>query len=176
MDVLNDFAVWAWARHHNEWSWYIRPLFLIPFCWFSWRRSLAGIGLTLLALATSMFWFPAPEVPSPMALELLAAERDYLLGNWTWWKIVVALLIPATFMALATAFWRRSFVWGIAVVNIIVLTKVVWSFAFFSVEGALYHLVPAALGLAICNAVLIVARRWLMGPKSSLARSPPGLS
>jgi hypothetical protein len=69
MDILSDFAAWAWARHHNEWSWYIRPLFLIPFCWFAWRRSLVGTGLTLFALATSMFWFPAPRVPSPMALQ-----------------------------------------------------------------------------------------------------------
>ncbi len=162
MDLLSEFAAWAWARHHNEWSWYIRPLFLIPFCWFAWRHSLVGIGLTLVALATSMFWFPVPEDPSPMALEFLAAERAYLLGLWTWWKVAVALLIPATFFALAMAFWNRSFVWGIAVVNVIVLTKVAWSFAFFTVEGALYHLVPAALGLAICNVVLITARRWVM--------------
>jgi hypothetical protein len=172
MDTLNDFAAWAWARHHNEWSWYVRPLFLIPYCWFAWHRSLAGIGLTLLALATSMFWFPAPDVPSPMALELLAVERDYLLGEWTWWKIAVALLIPATFLALAIAFWKRSFVWGIVVVNVIVLTKVAWSFAFFTLEGALYHLVPAAMGLAICNVVLIIAQRWLMRPRATPSRSP----
>lgn len=152
--VLSDFAGWAWARHHNEWSWYIRPLFLIPFCWFAWRRSIAGITFTLVALATSMFWFPAPDVPSPMALELLAAEREYLLGPWSWWKIAVALLIPATFTALALAFWHRSFLWGVVVVNVIVLTKVAWSFVVFSIEGAFYHLVPAALGLVICNGIL----------------------
>jgi hypothetical protein len=106
-----------------------------------------------------MFWFPAPEVPSPMALELLAAEREYLLGPWSWWKIAVALLIPATFTALALAFWHRSFFWGLVVVNVIVLTKVAWSFKFFSIEGALYHLVPAALGLAACNLVIMIAWR-----------------
>lgn len=26
---------WAFARHHNTASWYIRPLFLIPLCWFA---------------------------------------------------------------------------------------------------------------------------------------------
>lgn len=108
MDALHDFAAWAWARHHNEWSWYIRPLFLIPFCWFAWRRSLAGVGLTLLALATSMFWFPAPAVPSPMAMQLLAAERAYLFGEWTWWKIAVALLIPATFLVYDIAISERA--------------------------------------------------------------------
>ena len=30
--TTDEFAAWAWARHHNELSWYIRPLFLLPFC------------------------------------------------------------------------------------------------------------------------------------------------
>jgi ABC-type glycerol-3-phosphate transport system substrate-binding protein len=27
-----EFTTWAWERHHNVLSWYIRPLFLLPFC------------------------------------------------------------------------------------------------------------------------------------------------
>lgn len=147
-------------------------LFLIPFCWFAWRRNLVGIALTIFALASSMFWFPAPDVPSPMALEVLAAEREYLLGPWTWWKVVVALLIPATFTVLAFAFWNRSFGWGLLVVNVIALTKIAWTFVFFTVEGALYHLVPAASGLAICNAVLIIACRLWVRPRTPPGRAP----
>ena len=49
MDLLQSFAEWAWARHHNPWSWYVRPLFLLPFCWCAWRRSPAGLALTLLS-------------------------------------------------------------------------------------------------------------------------------
>jgi hypothetical protein len=158
--LVSDLAAWAWARHHNEWSWYIRPLFLIPYCWFAWQRSLAGLVVTLLALATSMAWFPAPETPSAMALELLAAERDYLLAPWTAGKVAVALLVPASFAALAIAFWRRSFLWGVAVVNMMVLAKVAWSVVVFSAEGALYHLVPAATGLFACNAALVAGWCW----------------
>ena len=58
---INEFTAWAWERHHNVLSWYIRPLFFLPFCYFAYRRSLFGMVLTLVALATSMFWFPAPE-------------------------------------------------------------------------------------------------------------------
>ena len=60
--TLDEFGAWAWERHHNVLSWYIRPLFLLPFCYFAYRRSLFGITITLVALATSMFWFPAPEI------------------------------------------------------------------------------------------------------------------
>ena len=45
MDVIDDVAAWAWARHHNILSWYIRPRFLLPFCLFAYRRSLLGIGM-----------------------------------------------------------------------------------------------------------------------------------
>ncbi len=69
-----EIAAWAWARHHNELSWYIRMLFLLPFCYFAYKRSLWGITLTVVALATSMFWFPAPERADPGAAEFLAVE------------------------------------------------------------------------------------------------------
>ncbi|MEQ1669843.1 MAG: hypothetical protein ABL893_03200, partial [Hyphomicrobium sp.] len=69
MDTLQLFAEWTWARHHNPWSWYIRPLFLVPYCYFAWRRNLPGMLATILALATSMFWFPAPINPDPRAVE-----------------------------------------------------------------------------------------------------------
>jgi hypothetical protein len=73
--TFDEFVAWAWARHHNELSWYIRPLFLLPFCYFAYKRSLWGITLTVVALATSMFWFPAPGRVDPGAAEFLAVER-----------------------------------------------------------------------------------------------------
>src|SRR5215210_5284361 len=60
-----EFVAWAWGRHHNVLSWYIRPLFFLPFCFFAYKRSLSGMIVTLVALATSMFWFPAPERTDP---------------------------------------------------------------------------------------------------------------
>ena len=75
MGNTDEFIAWAWERHHNVLSWYIRPLLLLPFCYFAYRRSLFGIVLTLVALATSMFWFPAPETTSPAVREMLAGGR-----------------------------------------------------------------------------------------------------
>ena len=65
MELHTDFLSWVWARHHNELSWYVRPLFLLPFCFFAYKRSLWGIVVTLLVFPTSLFWFPAPDNPSP---------------------------------------------------------------------------------------------------------------
>ena len=34
----DEFVAWAWARHHNILSWYVRPLFILPFCFFAYMR------------------------------------------------------------------------------------------------------------------------------------------
>jgi hypothetical protein len=171
MEWLNDVAVWAWARHHNILSWYIRPLFLLPFCYFAYKRSWTGIVGTLIALATSMFWFPAPDQPDPEVIAMLEAERVYLTGAWTWWKIMLTLVVPGAFIALGLAFWKQSWWYGLVVINAMALSKIVWSFAVAPADGALALLLPALVGLAICNAVVMLGvsmlrRRPLLKPTS----------
>jgi hypothetical protein len=154
----DEFVAWAWARHHNVLSWYVRPLFLLPFCYFAYRRSLLGIVLTLLALATSMFWFPVPENSSSAVNEMLASERAYLTTDWTLWKILIALLVPLTFAA---------------VVNAAILFKVGWTFLFSTEAGAMSHLPAAVLGLVICDALILYFIRS-MRARASYGRPRPG--
>jgi hypothetical protein len=163
----DEFVAWAWARHHNILSWYVRPLFILPFCFFAYKRSLLGIVLTILALATSMFWFPVPENSSPAVNEMLASEREYLTTDWTLWKILIALLVPLTFAALGLAFWKRSLVWGLAVVNAAILFKIAWTFLFSTEAGALSHLPAAVLGLALCDALILYVMRRIRADSSS---------
>jgi hypothetical protein len=169
----DDFVAWAWRRHHNVLSWYVRPLFFLPFCYFAYRRSLWGIVLTLVALATSMFWFPAPEHASPAVNQMLRAEREYLTVNWTLWKVLIALLVPLTFAALGLAFWKRSLVYGLAVINAAVLFKVGWTFLFSTQAGALSHLPVALLGLVVCDALILYVMRR-MRARSSYERPQSG--
>jgi hypothetical protein len=61
--------------------------------------------------------------------------------------------------ALALAFWKRSVWYGVALINGMVLFKIGWTFVFAAAEGALLHLLPAALGLAICDIVLVAVLR-----------------
>jgi hypothetical protein len=164
--TTGEFIAWAWERHHNVLSWYIRPLFLLPFCFFAYRRSLLGMTLTLLALATSMFWFPAPAEVSPAVSEMLAAESEYLTADWTLWKVLMALVVPASFAALGLTFWKRSLVYGLAVINAAILIKIGWTFAFGTEAGAMSRLPAAVLGLVACDALILYAMRRLR------ARSP----
>ena len=165
MDLLNDFLSWVWARHHNELSWYVRPLFILPFCYFAYRRSVWGIVVTLLVFPTSLFWVPAPEDPSPRVEGYLAWERQFLTEGSLAAKIVLVSLVVAFFVALGAAFWKRSWLWGLAVLNAGTLLKVVWSVAFGGVAGWA-SLVPSLVTLAICDAAVLLAARWLRRRRS----------
>lgn len=168
MDWLNDFLMWAWARHHNVLSWYIRPLFLIPFCYFAYKRSWKGIVFTLIALATSMFWFPAPDMATidPQVIEFLKMEEEYLTGTWDAQKILLSLIVPVSFTLLGIAFWKRSIWWGLAIVNFMAISKIVWSIV-FGRESAAALIPPAVIGLAICNAAIYFGVRWLQKRQTS---------
>lgn len=147
------FFQWAFQRHQNQLSWYIRPLFLIPFCFFAYKRSLAGLFGTMFLLLTSMFWFPRPETVGERVLAFLQMEQDYLMGDWNLPKILISLLIPVSLAALAYAFWRRSLWMGVSVLVVIAVAKTLWSFAFGGASGAAV-VAPALIGLVVSIAVL----------------------
>lgn len=159
MELLTDFAEWAWVRHHNPLSWYIRPLLLIPYCYFAWRRSPSGMVLSVVALLTSMFWFPAPAVPDPQAATFLEAERRYLTEPWTFTKVAFAAAVPLFFLVTGLAFWRRSVAIGLAAVNVASLIKIGWSFQYGGSSG--WEVVaPALTGLLAINAAGLALARW----------------
>jgi hypothetical protein len=170
-ETLDGFLSWAWERHHNVLSWYIRPLFLLPLAYFAYRRSLSGIVLTLVAIATSMFWFPAPERVDPRVEAFLAFEREWLTGEWTTEKMVLALTVPLIVGVLCLAFWKRSLAWGLVIINAIAVMKMVWGV----IDGAgsgWVMLGPALSGLLICNAVVLYAARRVRARSSRYLRRP----
>lgn len=165
MEFLNDFFAWAWARHHNVLSWYIRPMFIIPFIFFAYKRSWKGMFFTILALATSMFWFPAPAVADPAIEQFLEAEREYLTGAWTAQKIFLSLTVPLFFFLLGFSFWKRSWWWGVAVINVAALAKVAWSVVEGG-ESGWAVLVPTVIGMLVCDAAVYFGVKYIHGRKT----------
>ncbi len=153
------FFEWVFARHHNILSWYIRPLMLLPFCYFAYQRSLAGVSATLFALMSSMFWFPAPDSPDIRVTEFLAMEMEYLLGEWTWVRAIFTAFIPLTFYLLAFALWKRSLKVGLLVLVFMAVSKIFWSLLEGGVSGNAI-LVPAIGGLVICVVALTAGFRY----------------
>ena len=75
-------------------------------------------------------------------------------------RVILVLLVIAFFVALTSAFWKRSWVWGLAVINAGTLLKVIWSVAFEGATGWA-SLVPSLFTLAITDAAILLAARWL---------------
>lgn len=169
--VLERLAAWAWARHHNELSWYIRPALLAPYCLAARWRNPAGMGLSLLAMATSMAWFPAPEegAAPPAVLAALAAEKEYLLGERDLRKWLLAALVPLGFGCLGAACWRRSWRWALAVLHVMGAIKVAWTCFFFRSDAMVAHLRAALLGFAVCDAALLLF--WVITSRNGVVCS-----
>ncbi|MFA5635411.1 MAG: hypothetical protein WC977_05840 [Anaerovoracaceae bacterium] len=148
--LSNDtFFNWAFERHHNILSWYIRPLFIIPMVIFAFKKSYTGIFASIFALFTSMFWFPVPASNSSQVLSFLAFEMEYLQGTWTAPKILMTLAVPLFFIMLIISAWKRSWKWLLGVIIGAAVLKSIWSIA-FSGEAGMSILKPALIGLIVC--------------------------
>lgn len=152
------FFEWAYERHQNQLSWYLRPLFLIPFCYFAYKRSWAGILGTIFLLLTSMFWFTKPDVISEQAKQFLEMEKEYLSGDWGFAKVLMSSLVPISLTALAVAFWKRSLWFGLTVIVFIAIAKMTWS-VMFGGEAGKSIFIPAILGLVICIILIYIGFR-----------------
>lgn len=145
----DSFFDWIFERHHNQWSWYLRPVFLIPFCYFAYQRSLAGIGITIFCLFTSMFWFPKPVEVDESVIQFLQFEKDWLTGQWNLPKMILALTVPFSLTLLAISFWKRSLLMGLAVVVLMASGKTIWSI-YNAGDAGKSILLPAVAGLVLC--------------------------
>ncbi len=143
------FLTWAFERHQNQMSWYIRPLFIIPYCYFAYKRSWSGILGTIFLLFTSMFWFPEPSVVSEDVKQFLRMEKAWLNSDWTMAELFMSLTIPFFFFALGLAFWKRSLRIGLIIITVTVGGKIIWSIGFAGHSGKSV-IVPALVGLLIC--------------------------
>lgn len=156
-----EFLNWAFARHQNQLSWYIRPLFLIPFCFFAYKKSWSGISLTIFCIFTSMFWFPEPQSVSDQVKSFLQYEVDYLTGKWDAPKILLSLLVPISLILLGMAFWRKNVQMGLLVIIVIAFGKIMWSILSAGESGKSI-IIPAIGGLFICIGIIYIGlKRFL---------------
>lgn len=149
-----SFFNWVFERHHNQLSWYIRPVFLIPFCYFAYKRSWTGVLATVFALFTSMFWFSKPDTINEQVAGFLQYEKEWLTKSWETRDILMALTVPFSFLLLALAFWKRSLWMGLAVVILMATGKILWSIQSAGESGKSI-VIPAVLGLAICFGLIL---------------------
>ena len=157
----DSFFKWAFDRHHNILSWYIRPVFIIPIVFFAYKRSWTGVMISIFSLFTSMFWFPVPATVSPQIIEFLSFEQEYLKGSWDASKIFIQLSVPLFFIALIFSAWQRSWKFVLVVMIAAAVLKMLWS-AVFAGESGISIIKPAITGLVVCIAVVYYIMRKKM--------------
>ncbi|MCF8483388.1 MAG: hypothetical protein K9H25_23430 [Rhodospirillum sp.] len=169
------FFDWAFERHQNLLSWVVRPLLVLPLCYAAWRRSLTGIFATILAILTSMFWFPVPDSPAEEVSRFLAMERSFLTQGWTRQTVLGACAVLAYAVALVAAFWRRSWSIGFAVAAFGALLKGAWSLLISPEAGQ--AVLPFASGgvIALGCAILVLSRRVSSDRRNKSKEGTPNL-
>lgn len=138
---------WAFQRHLNPLSWYIRPIFLIILAYFAYKRSWKGLIATFVLMMSSMVWFPAPETINPQMQTVLEFEKMLLSDPVS---AIATLIFMMIFVVLiGAAFWRHSLKLGIIIINITLIGKVVLSLLLTGEDGW------APLGNTIFGLILI---------------------
>lgn len=138
-------------------SWYIRPVFLVALAYFCYRRTWKGGIVTFLLMTSSMFWFPVPERINPEMQAVLDYEQ-MLLSNPL--SAVLTLAFMMGFLVLiGAAFWKRSLGWGLAVLNVTLIGKVVLS-VMLTGENGWAPLGNTMFGLILVNGIGLLLIAW----------------
>ncbi|MFG3495717.1 hypothetical protein [Streptomyces sp. NPDC047928] len=167
METIGDFLSWAWPRHLNPVSWYTRPLFFLPIAYFCWTRRPVALTVTIVAMLSSFFWFPAPapDAVDPEIAGVLEMEKR-LFTDPTWITWVSLAAIPLLIAGICVAFWRHSLGWGLVVIDAGLALKILWVFANSGQDGRA-TLLPLGLGGVAITALVLGVARW-RGPRLGL--------
>ena len=152
------FFTWAFQRHRNILSWYIRPLFIVPIIWSAYKKRFSGIPISIFGLFTSMFWFPKPNITNPEIVKFLNFEANYLKSGWTMDKIALFFTVIIFFIFIIISTWTKN--WKLLLVILIAA-------AFFKIfnsylltgKSALSMLKPAIAGLIVCVIAVFVLKK-----------------
>lgn len=158
-------ADWAWARHHNEWSWYIRPFIMIGFCVAAWYRHRMAVVVIAVFFPISAVIFPAPDKPKPYVVEFLKAERELLEALTSLELVAFSVLVVIFLWLLALAFWRRSLGLGLIVANLGGAIKLSFGYVMWGETGGV-ALLPTLLTALVFNSVFVAG--WFINKRRRL--------
>lgn len=152
---------WIWNRHQNQFSWYSRPLFLIPACYYAYRRKIWHVVGFMALLATSLFWFPAPEQVSDSISDYLEWEKQLFFTNESRLPLIILIVVVSVFLfSLFFTFWKRSPFYGLVLINLGTILKIIVSLGFGKEVGTV-SIIPSLSSIAVINVVYFLVRKYL---------------
>lgn len=151
---------WIWHRHQNQFSWYSRPLFIIPACYYAYRQKLGFIIGIMVLLGASLFWFAPPVEVSETISGYLDWEREAFLNPNNQKPLIVLGLVVLIFLFLLFyAFWHRNYWIGLLVLNIGNLLKIAVSVV-LGEDAGMAAIIPTLSSMAILNIIALVIWKY----------------
>ncbi len=155
-----NIAAWVWDRHQNQFSWYSRPLFVIPACYYAYRQKLWLVIGFMALLFCSLFWFAAPQSVPEHVSGYLEWEKQLFFSNESKSPIIILLVAVTVFLTgLFWAFWHRSFLLGLILINAGTLMKIVFSLTLGDEFGTA-AVIPSLSSLAFINLLAFTLWRF----------------
>lgn len=152
---------WIWDRHQNQFSWYSRPLFLIPACYYAYRQKLWLVIGFMVLLACSLFWFAAPPNVSDRISGYLEWEKQLFFTNESRLPLMVLIVVVVVFLfGLFYAFWKRNVWIGLLLINAGTLAKIAVSVVLGG-EAGTAAIVPSLVSLLVINCVAFAVWRYI---------------
>lgn len=99
-------------------------------------------------------------------MTFLQFEKDWLYGIWDYKKVLLAITVPVSFIALGLAFWKRSLIMGLGVVVLMATGKIIWSI-YNAGEAGKSIIVPALVGLLLCVSLIYYGFKKLEKKKTT---------
>ncbi|MBL1409949.1 hypothetical protein [Sphingobacterium faecale] len=149
---FNELLEWAFQRHLNPLSWYIRPIFLILLCYVAYKRRLFWILILFLVMMSSMVWFPSPKEINPQMQKILELEKELLAHPKSAIATISFMLLFV--IAILIAFWHHSLKWGLLIVNVTLIGKVVLTL-FLTGENGWAPIGNTLFGLILVNGIAL---------------------
>ncbi|PRY74644.1 hypothetical protein CLV80_11626 [Yoonia maritima] len=146
-----DMGAWVWERHQNQFSWYSRPLFVIPAAFYAYRHRVWHVVGFMALLATSLFWFEAPVTVPQSVSEYLEWEKQLFFINNNKLPLVAFVSGVIIFLGLFFyAFWQRNPWYGLALINAGTVLKIIVSVV-FGQDAGMAAIVPSVSSLLVIN-------------------------
>ena len=149
----SDMGAWVWGRHQNLFSWYSRPLFIIPAAYYAYCHKPWHVVGFMALLTTSLFWFPAPAQVSAAVTDYLEWEKQLFFANENRVPLVAMSVAVVVFLfGFFYSLWKRNVLYGLILINLGTLMKIVVSLL-FGKEAGTAAIAPSLSSLLVINLI-----------------------
>lgn len=160
-----EIGPWIWNRHQNLFSWYSRPLFIIPACYYAYRHKIWLSISMILLIFTSLFWFEAPQNIPESVSNYLEWEKQLFLINESIFPLVFLIIAVVIFLfSLFYAFWKRNLWYGVIVLNCGTILKIIVSLVAGGELGK-GSIVPSISSILLINITAFLVWKFVKNKK-----------